>query len=142
MTDDSVHLVRRTPLAEDIAAVAVKPVLHGDNGSALKASTALAMLDWLGVKPSHLRSLVSDGNAYVKSLFRAAKCRLEIPVEGFATLEAVREWRELTTMAPFSTALVAVRSVEPQSATTTSYGMSKERTVRCKAYSVAPRPCA
>ena len=29
-----------------------KPVLHGDNGSTLKATTVLAMLNWLGVKPS------------------------------------------------------------------------------------------
>jgi hypothetical protein len=29
-----------------------KPVLHGDNGSTLKATTMLAMLHWLGVKPS------------------------------------------------------------------------------------------
>ena len=27
-------------------------VLHGDNGSTLKATTVLAMLNWLGVKPS------------------------------------------------------------------------------------------
>jgi hypothetical protein len=30
-----------------------KPVLHGDNGSTLKATTVLAMLQWLGVKPFH-----------------------------------------------------------------------------------------
>jgi len=54
-TDDSdhaAHLVRRTALAEGIALMAVKPVLHGDNGSTLKATTVLAMLNWLGVKPS------------------------------------------------------------------------------------------
>ena len=57
-TDDSehaVHLVRRTALAEGIAAMTTKPVLHGDNGSTLKATTVLAMLNWLGVKPSYSR---------------------------------------------------------------------------------------
>ncbi len=53
-SDDSahaVHLVRRTALAEGIAAMADKPVLHGDNGSTLKATTVLAMLNWLGSIP-------------------------------------------------------------------------------------------
>lgn len=43
-TDDSdhaVHLVRRTALAEGIATLDSKPVLHGDNGSTLKATTVL-----------------------------------------------------------------------------------------------------
>ena len=47
VTDDSVHaahLVRRTALAEGIATMSPKPVLHGDNGSTLKATTVLAML--------------------------------------------------------------------------------------------------
>ena len=86
------HLVRRTALAEGIAALAVKPVLHGDNGSTLKATTVLAMLEWLGVKPSYSRPRVSDDNAYAESLFRTAKYRPEFPVKGFATLEAARQW--------------------------------------------------
>ena len=54
-TADSVHaahLVRRTALAEGVATMPSKPVLHGDNGSTLKATTVLAMLYRLGVKPS------------------------------------------------------------------------------------------
>lgn len=90
--DHAVHLVRRTALAEGIAALAAKPVLHGDNGSTLKATTVLAMLDWLGVKPSYSRPRVSDDNAYAESLFRTAKYRPEFPVKGFATLEAARDW--------------------------------------------------
>ena len=50
--DHAAHLVRRTALAEGIAAMGTKPVLHGDNGSTLKATTVLAMLNWLGIKPS------------------------------------------------------------------------------------------
>jgi transposase InsO family protein len=91
-SDHAVHLVRRTALAEGIAALAVKPVLHGDNGSTLKATTVLAMLEWLGVKPSYSRPRVSDDNAYAESLFRTAKYRPEFPVKGFATLEAARQW--------------------------------------------------
>ena len=82
-TDDSVHaahLVRRTALAEGIAAMLSKPVLHGDNGSTLKATTVLAMLHWLGVKPSYSRPRVSDDNAYAESLFRTAKYRPEVSV--------------------------------------------------------------
>jgi transposase InsO family protein len=94
-TDDSanaVHLVRRTALAEGIAAMTTKPVLHGDNGSTLKATTVLAMLNWLGVKPSYSRPRVSDDNAYAESLFRTAKYRPEFPAKGFADLDAARAW--------------------------------------------------
>ena len=62
-TDDSVHaahLVRRTALTEGIATMLNKPVLHGDNGATLKATTVLGMLYWLGVKPSYSRPRVSD----------------------------------------------------------------------------------
>ena len=90
--DHAAHLVRRTALAEGIAAMAIKPVLHGDNGSTLKATTVLAMLHWLGVKPSYSRPRVSDDNAYAESLFRTAKYRPEFPTKGFATLEEARSW--------------------------------------------------
>ena len=38
-SDHAAHLVRRTALAEGIAGLATKPVLHGDNGATLKATT-------------------------------------------------------------------------------------------------------
>ena len=94
-SDDSVHaihLVKRTALAEGIATMATKPVLHGDNGSTLKATTVIAMLNWLGVKPSYSRPRVSDDNAYAESLFRTAKYRPEFPTKGFADLDAARSW--------------------------------------------------
>jgi len=90
--DHAAHLVRRTALAEGIAALAGKPVLHGDNGSTLKATTVLAMLNWLGVKPSYSRPRVSDDNAYAESLFRTAKYRPEFPAKGFADLGEARAW--------------------------------------------------
>lgn len=94
-SDDSVHaghLVRRTALGEGIAAMDTKPVLHGDNGSTLKATTVLAMLNWLGIKPSYSRPRVSDDNAYAESLFRTAKYRPEFPAQGFETLDDARTW--------------------------------------------------
>lgn len=95
--DDSDHaarLVQRTALAEGIHAVPreERPVLHGDNGATLKATTVLAMLWWLGVKPSYSRPRVSDDNAFVESLFRTAKYRPEFPADGFADLGDAREW--------------------------------------------------
>jgi putative transposase len=86
------HLVKRTALSEGIAARSVKPVLHGDNGATLKATTVLAMLDWLGVKRSYSRPRVSDDNAFAESLFRTAKYRPEFPAKGFADLESARQW--------------------------------------------------
>jgi transposase InsO family protein len=94
-SDDAVHaahLVKRTALAEGIHALADKPVLHGDNGATLKATTVLAMLYWLGVKPSYSRPRVSDDNAFVESLLRTAKYRPEYPERGFADLQAARRW--------------------------------------------------
>jgi len=94
-TDDSLHaahLVRRTALAEGIATMLTKPVLHGDNGATLKATTVLAMLYWLDVKPSYSRPRVSDDNPYAESLFRTAKYRPEFPAQGFADLQAARTW--------------------------------------------------
>ena len=90
--DHATHLVRRTALAEGIAMLSTKPVLHGDNGSTLKATTVLAMLNWLGVKPSYSRPRVSDDNAYAESLFRTAKYRPEFLAKGFADLDGARSW--------------------------------------------------
>jgi transposase InsO family protein len=90
--DHAAHLVRRTALAEGIAALSTKPVLHGDNGSTLKATSVLAMLHWLGLKPSYSRPRVSDDNAYAESLFRTAKYRPEFPTQGFADLDQARAW--------------------------------------------------
>ncbi|MFD2298116.1 IS3 family transposase [Paracidovorax citrulli] len=91
--EHAARLVRRTALAEGIAARADKPVLHGDNGATLKATTVLAMLHWLGVKPSYSRPRVSDDNAFVESLFRTAKYRPEFPASGgFDDLDQARQW--------------------------------------------------
>ena len=90
--DHAAHLVRRTALAEGIHAAGDKPVLHGDNGATLKATTVLAMLHWLGIKPSYSRPRVSDDNAYAESLFRTAKYRPEFPAKGFASLDEARDW--------------------------------------------------
>ena len=88
----AVTLLKRTALAEGVHAMTDKPVLHGDNGSTLKATTVLAMLHWLGVKPSYSRPRVSDDNAFVESLFKTAKYRPEFPARGFADLEDARRW--------------------------------------------------
>ena len=67
-------------------------MLHGDNGATLKATTVLAMLHWLGVKPSYSRPRVSDDNAFAEALFRTAKYRPEFPADGFTDLDAARAW--------------------------------------------------
>jgi putative transposase len=94
-TDDSEHaveLLRRTALVEGLHSTAQKPVLHGDNGSTLKATSVLAMMYWLGLKASYSRPRVSDDNAFVESLFRTAKYRPEFSVKGFADLQEARLW--------------------------------------------------
>ena len=93
--DDAEHaaaLVHRTALVERISLHKDKPVLHGDNGATLKATTVVAMLHWLGVKPSYSRPRVSDDNAYAEALFRTAKYRPEFPAKGFNDLDGARAW--------------------------------------------------
>ena len=90
--DHAARLVHRTALAEGIAASPAPPVLHGDNGATLKATTVLAMLHWLNIKPSYSRPRVSDDNAFAESLFRTAKYRPEFPARGFDDLQQARRW--------------------------------------------------
>ena len=90
--EHAAHLARRTALAEGIHVMPVRPVLHGDNGATLRATTVLAMLHWLGIKPSYSRPRVSDDNAFVEALFRTAKYRPEFPLKGFAELDTARRW--------------------------------------------------
>ncbi len=90
--EHAAHLARRTALAEGVHAKPTRPVLHGDNGATMKATTVLAMLHWLGIKPSYSRPRVSDDNAFAEALFRTAKYRPDFPGSGFADLPAAREW--------------------------------------------------
>jgi putative transposase len=90
--DHAAHLARRTALAEGVHAMPARPVLHGDNGATLKATTVLAMLHWLGIKPSYSRPRVSDDNAFAEALFRTVKYRPAFPSKGFADLDAARQW--------------------------------------------------
>jgi putative transposase len=90
--EHAAHLARRTALAEGVHTKPERPVLHGDNGATLKATTVLAMLHWLGLKPSYSRPRVSDDNAFAEALFRTVKYRPEFPPKGFADLDAARQW--------------------------------------------------
>jgi putative transposase len=90
--EHAADLLKRTTLAEGIAGLTTKPVLHGDNGATLKATTVLAMLHWLGIAPSYSRPRVSNDNAYAESLFRTAKYRPEFPAQGMRDLAHARQW--------------------------------------------------
>jgi transposase InsO family protein len=92
--DHAAVLAKRTVLAEGIHELAVKPVLHGDNGGTFKATSVLAMLYWLGIQPSYSRPRVSDDNPFIESLFRTAKYRPEFPSRGFDDLGHARQWAE------------------------------------------------
>ena len=85
-------LMRRTSLAEGLAGRPL--VLHSDNGSAMKGSTMLAMLEQLGVAASFSRPRVSNDNAYAESLFRTCKYRPDYPSKPFGSLEEAQEWTQ------------------------------------------------
>jgi len=92
--DHTTALVKRTALAEGVHSCQVKPVLHGDNGSTLKATTVQAMLHWLGIAPSYSRPRVSNDNAYAEAWFRTAKYSPGYPARGFASLDEARGWAD------------------------------------------------
>jgi transposase InsO family protein len=92
LAEHAAHLVKRTALSEGLPELPLKPILHGDNGPTIKATTVRAMLQWLGITPSYSRPRVSDDNAFVESLFRTAKYRPEFPPQGFANLAAAQAW--------------------------------------------------
>ena len=130
--DHAAHLVRRTALAEGIAALTTKPVLHGDNGATLKATTVLAMLNWLGVKPSYSRPRVSDDNAYAESLFRTAKYRPEFPAKGFAISRMLAPGRPASCTGTTSIIATAASATSARrSATTVTTERSWRRATSC-----------
>jgi putative transposase len=69
-----------------------KPVLHADNGSAMKSHTLRSKLHDLGIEPSYSRPGVSDDNAYVESFFKTLKYCPKWPVAGFSSIEEARKW--------------------------------------------------
>ena len=69
-----------------------KPALHSDNGSMMKSQTLRVKLEQLGISQSFSRPRVSNDNAYVESFFRTLKYGPSWPTQGFATLEAARDW--------------------------------------------------
>jgi len=67
-------------------------VLHADNGAAMRGATLKARLETLGIEASYSRPRVCNDNPYSEALFRTCKYRPMYPRQGFATLEAAREW--------------------------------------------------
>jgi transposase InsO family protein len=88
----SEHLLRRAYLSENIAANQHPLVLHGDNGSPLKAGTVLALMQTLGITPSHSRPRVSNDNPHIEALFRTTKYHPSMPPKGFASVQEARQW--------------------------------------------------
>jgi putative transposase len=83
-------LIERTRLAE--RCINQPLVLHGDNGSPLKAASVQVTLRRLGIVPSYSRPRVSDDNAFVEALFRTCKYVPTYPKKGFADLTLARQW--------------------------------------------------
>jgi len=67
-------------------------VLHSDNGAAMRGSTMIATLQWLGVVPSFSRPHVSDDNPYSEALFRTLKHTPAYPHLPFADIISAERW--------------------------------------------------
>jgi putative transposase len=112
--DHAARLARRTALAEGVHAMPARPVLHGDNGATLKATTVLAMLHWLGIKPSYSRPRVSDDNPFVEALFRTVKYRPAFPLKGFADLQAAETGARGSCSGTITTTTTAESATSPR----------------------------
>ena len=67
-------------------------VLHSDNGKAMRGSTMISTLQWLGVTPSFSRPHVSDDNPYSEALFRTLKHTPAYPRLPFADVASATGW--------------------------------------------------
>ena len=90
--EHSKTLLHRASLSEKTALSVTPLVLHGDNGSPLKAGTVLATMQQLGITASHSRPRVSNDNPHAEALFRTAKYHPSLPSNGFPCLKTAREW--------------------------------------------------
>jgi putative transposase len=90
-SEHAAHLIKQTCLDENINVNQI--VLHSDNGSPMKGSTMLAMLEQLGITPSFSRPSVSDDNPFSESLFKTLKYRPDFPlIDKFGTIFDARAW--------------------------------------------------
>lgn len=92
-TEEAKHaetLVKKAVMNEKIQGAPL--VLHSDNGSPMKATTFLGLLEKLGIQSSFSRPRVSNDNPYSEAMFRTLKYRPNYPHKGFTTLEEARQW--------------------------------------------------
>jgi putative transposase len=91
--EHSISLLKRAALKEKIALNNNPLILHGDNGSPLKAGTVLSTMQQLGITPSHSRPRVSNDNAHAEALFRTVKYHPSLP-DAFSDLDQARSWSQ------------------------------------------------
>lgn len=89
--EHSSALLQRAALAENLATKNSPLVLHGDNGTPLKAGTVVALMHSLGITPSRSRPRVSNDNPFAEALFRTTKYHPSLP-NGFEDIDAARKW--------------------------------------------------
>ena len=92
--ENSKTLLQRAYLSENMALQSHPLVLHGDNGSPLKAATVLGLMHQLEITPSHSRPRVSNDNAVAETLFRTAKYHPSYPPNGFNNLKDAQAWAQ------------------------------------------------
>lgn len=88
--DKAAQLVKDICLREGIEPN--QATLHADNGSPMRASTMLMMLQTLGVMPSFSRPGVSDDNPFSEALFKTLKYHSMYPKKPFEDLLQARVW--------------------------------------------------
>jgi putative transposase len=66
-------------------------VIHADRGSPMIAGTVAELLNELGVRKSHSRPRVSNGNPFIESHFKTLEYRPDYP-ERFDSINHARSW--------------------------------------------------
>jgi len=89
-SNSAANILRNACLVEGINKEQL--VLHSDNGAAMKGSTMLATLHWLGIIPSFSRPRTSNDNCFSESLFRTMKYSVHYPETSFKSLQEAYHW--------------------------------------------------
>lgn len=88
--ENASRILKEACFREDV--VRKELILHSDNGAAMKGSTMLATMQWLGIVASFSRPRTSNDNPFSESLFKTLKYIPEYPERPFESIGSAKAW--------------------------------------------------